>query len=114
MQTYGDLFEKAKEVAFASIIEPFGNEGPDPMFGIIDGALHAVEGILPDPDEVDLEWVLAMISGKPEVLGMTVEPGTLAEGVIDALRDIMLDDMEDELADRARDVGYDILKPPAP
>ncbi len=117
MSAYEELFENAKKVAFATI----GTPGPDdadrfdPMFGIVDGALHAVQDLLPDPEEVENAWLLTMLAEKPELFGMEIEEnGSLAKGVIDALRDFMLDEMDDELAERARDAGFDIPVPPAP
>src|SRR5690606_21949038 len=114
VSSYQELFERAKEAAFATIGEPSGEPDLDPMFGVMDGAFHAVQDLLPDADQVDRAWLLEMMSEKPDLFDMDVEHGSLSKGVIDALRDIMLDEMEAELADRARDAGYDISSLPAP
>lgn len=114
MSSYEELFKKAKEAAFATIGEPSGEPDLDPMFGVMGGAFHAVQDMLPDADEVERSWLIEIITEKPELFDMDVEHGSLGKGVIDALRDIMLDEMEAELADRARDAGYDISSLPAP
>lgn len=114
MSNYDELFKRAKEAAFATIGEPSGEPGLDPMFGVMDGAFHAVQGILPDESEVDDAWLLALMAEKPELFDMVIEHGSLRQGVIDALRDSMLDEMEEELAERARHAGYDIPSLPAP
>lgn len=115
MGIFDSLFEQARQAAVESIHEPSVHDDVDTVADqILEGAFYAIEAVLPSPDDVDAEWCKAMIDARPALLKREVAHGTMAAGLINTVADLLLDELEADILERAREKGFDIPVPPAP
>ena len=81
---------------------------------LLDGASDAIAAILPDPEELDVEWVTTMITARPVLLKMDGIGETAGQVLVVAIADLLLNELEDELREQAREKGFDIPNGMAP
>lgn len=57
------------------------------------------------PDTVDAAWCRSVLSERPTLLEGDISGGTLQEAIMEAVEDLVLEELEDEMLEYARELG---------
>lgn len=106
MGIFDDLAKAGKAAAMVSVSEMAGEDWPAPFFTFTDSVFHAVDEVV--PEEVDGSWCAQVVSERPDLWDLDASGESLAEALRNAVRDLILKDIDSELQEHARSIGLDI------
>lgn len=114
MGVYETVLQAAREAALATVGEPSEFDGAGIGDELVEGASDAIVSVLPEHDDVEPDWIKGIIDARPGLLAMPSSGGTPAQALLIALADLLLDELEPDILEHARDKGFDIPKPMTP
>lgn len=106
MRIFDELLEAAKAAALASVSELEGEDLSDPDFSLADSAFQAVDDLV--PQSVDQKWCTQVVTERPELWNLDADGESIADALRNAVRDLIIDEIDADLKAHARSVGLDI------
>lgn len=98
---FDHLLEKARKTIKAELKQMEGEEC-DPSS--VDSVIFSSQDDLL-PETVDAEWCRAVLAERPAILEGDVMGGSLQAAILEAVEDLVLEELEDEMLEYARELG---------
>lgn len=115
-EIYDALRDRIRTAIFAAMSEP--GEFDDIILiesQLMEEAFGVVEEAMPKPEQVDATWVIEMLEARPKLLDEGAPThATVAETMIWAVGNRILDELEPEIFAHAREKGFEMPAAPTP
>ena len=100
-RVFDSLLVKARATIKAKLKEM---EGEDCDLSSVDAVIFSDQDDLL-PERIDAAWCRAVFEERPSLLDIDIGGGSLGDSIREAVQDLVLEELEQEMLDYAREVG---------